>query len=96
MNRIHMDLYELKWPLFMKEGGIHCNIECKSLKNGFVYFPAFELNWVALLDQYMLKSLLNQKFGIISYLIYTAVFGFQSLHHKLPFKKYPSNFCFHF
>ena len=51
MKRIHMDLYELKWPLFMKEGGIHCNIECKSLKNDLVYFPAFELNWVALLDQ---------------------------------------------
>ena len=96
MNRIHMDLYELKWPLFMKEGGIHCNIECKSLKTDFVYFPAFELNWVALLDQWMLKNWLNQKFGFISYLLYTAIFGFQSLHHKLPFKKYPSNFCFHF
>ena len=51
MNRIHMDLYELKWPLFMKEGGIHCNIEYKSLKNDFVYFAAFKLDWVALLDQ---------------------------------------------
>ena len=56
MNRIHMDLYELKWQLLMKEGGMHCNIECKSLKNDLVYFPAFELNWVALSDQYMLKS----------------------------------------
>ena len=65
MNRIHMDLYELKWPLSMKESGIHYNIECKSLKNDLVYFPAFELNWVALLDQWMLKSWLNQKFGFI-------------------------------
>ena len=46
-----MDLYELKWPFLMKEGGIHYKIECKSLKNDFVYFAAFKLNWVALLDQ---------------------------------------------
>ena len=51
MKRIHMDLYELKWPLSMKEGGIHYNIEFKGLRNDLVYFPAFELNWVALLDQ---------------------------------------------
>ena len=70
MNRIHMDLYELKWPFLMKEGGIHCKIE---LKNDLVDFPAFELNWVALLDQWMLKSWLNQKFGFISYLLYTAI-----------------------
>ena len=46
-----MDLHEPKWPFLMKEGGIHCKIECKSLKNDLVGFPAFELNWVALLDQ---------------------------------------------
>jgi hypothetical protein len=46
-----MDLYELKWPFLMKEGGIHGKIKFKSLKNDLVDFPAFELNWVALLDQ---------------------------------------------
>ena len=68
----------------------------QKLKNDFVYFAAFKLNWVALLDQWMLKSWINQKFGFISYLLYTAIFDFQSLDHKLPFKKYPSNFYFHF
>ena len=37
MNRIHMDLYELKWQLLMKEGGLHCNIECKSLKKMILF-----------------------------------------------------------
>ena len=76
MNRIHMDLYELKWQLLMKEGGIHCNIECKSLKKWSCLFSCIWVKLGCILDQWMLKSWLNQKFGFISYLIYTAIFGF--------------------
>ena len=95
MNRIHMDLYELKWQLLMKEGGLHCNIECKSLKKWSCLFSCIWVKLGCIIRPVNAKKLIKSKVWLCILSVYTAIFGFQSLNHKLPYKKYPPNFCFH-
>ena len=61
MKRIHMDLYELKWQLLMKEGGIHCNIECKSLKKWSCLFSCIWVKLGCIIRPVNAKKLIKSK-----------------------------------
>ena len=61
MNRIHMDLYELKWQLLMKEGGIHCKIECKSLKKWSCWFSCIWAKLGCIIRPVNAKKLIKSK-----------------------------------
>ena len=91
MKRIHMDLYELKWPLLMKEGGIHYNRECKSLKKWSCLFSCIWVKLGCIIRPVNAKKLIKSKVWlyIISDLhssFWFSEFASQVALQKVPFK----------
>ena len=91
MNRIHMDLYELKWQLLMKEGGLHCNIECKSLKKWSCLFSCIWVKLGCIIRPVYAKKFIKSKVWhyIISDLhssFWFSEFASQVALQKVPFK----------
>ena len=91
MNRIHMDLYELKWQLLMKERGIHCYIECKSLKKWSCSFSCIWVKLGCIIRPVYAKKLIKSKVWlyIISALhsnFWFSEFASQVALQKVPFK----------
>ena len=91
MNRIHMDLYELKWQLLMKEGGLHCNIECKSLKKWSCLFSCIWVKLGCIIRPVYAKKLIKSKVWLhIIFALHSnfwfSEFGSQVALQKVPFK----------